>query len=224
MPTHSSILAWRILWAEEPGGLQSTGSQRVRHNWTTNTHFPESILGTYWPGEFIFQYHIFLPFHTVHGVLAARLMEWSAIPSSSGPRFVRSLHYDLSILGALHGMAHSFVGLHKPLCHNKAVIHEGVLQSMGSRRSQSSPRLTSIESVMPSSHLMLCRPLLLLPPIPPSIRDFSNESTLHMRWPKSWSFSFSIIPSKETPGLISFRMDWLDLLAVFVPLYNSALT
>ena len=67
---------------------------------------------------------------------------------------------------------------------------------------------------MPSSRLILCRPLLLLPPIPPSIRVFSNESTLHIRWPKYWSFSFSIIPSKEHPGLISFRMDWLDLLAV----------
>ena len=78
--------------------------------------------------------------------------------------------------------------------------------------SQSSLRLTSIESVMPSSHLILCRSLLLLPPIPPNIRVFSNESTLLMRWPKYWSFSFSIIPSKEVPGLISFRMDWLDLL------------
>ena len=67
---------------------------------------------------------------------------------------------------------------------------------------------------MPSSHLILCRPLLLLPPIPPSIRVFSNKSTLHMRWPKYWSFSFSIIPSKEHPGLISFRMEWLDPLAV----------
>ena len=67
---------------------------------------------------------------------------------------------------------------------------------------------------MPSSHLILCRPLLLLPPIPPSIKVFSNESTLRMRWPKYWSFSYSIIPSKEIPGLISFRMDWLDLLAV----------
>ena len=67
---------------------------------------------------------------------------------------------------------------------------------------------------MPSSHLILCRPLLLLPPIPPSIRVFSNESILRMRWPKYWSFSFSIIPSNEHPGLISFRMDWLDLLAV----------
>ena len=73
-------------------------------------------------------------------------------------------------------------------------------------------RVASIKSVMPSSHLILCRPLLL-PPIPPSIRAFCNESTLHMRWPKYWSFSFSIIPSKEIPGLISFRMDWLDLLA-----------
>ena len=80
--------------------------------------------------------------------------------------------------------------------------------------SWSSLKLMSIESVMPSSHLILCRPLLLLPPIPPSIKVFSNESTLHMRWPKYWSFSFSIIPSKEIPGLISFRMNWLDLLAV----------
>ena len=78
----------------------------------------------------------------------------------------------------------------------------------------SSPNLMSIESVMPSSHLILCRPLLLLPPIPPSIRVFSNESTLCIRWPKYWCFSFSISPSKEHPGLISFRMDWLDLLAV----------
>ena len=70
------------------------------------------------------------------------------------------------------------------------------------------------ELVMPSSHLILCCPLLLLPPIPPSIRVFSNESTLRTRWPKYWSFSFSISPSNEHPGLISFRMDWLDLLAV----------
>ena len=88
------------------------------------------------------------------------------------------------------------------------------LASLSITNSRSSLKLTSIESVMSSSHLILCRPLLLLPPIPPSIRVFSNESTLHMRWPKDWSFSFSIIPSKEHPGLISFRMDWLDLLAV----------
>ena len=86
--------------------------------------------------------------------------------------------------------------------------------SLSITNSWSSLRLMYIESMMPSSHLILCRPLLLLPPIPPSIRVFSNESTLHIRWPKYWSFSFSISPSNEHPGLISFRMDWLDLLAV----------
>ena len=86
---------------------------------------------------------------------------------------------------------------------------------------RSSLRLMSIEPVMPSSHLILCRSLLPLPPIPPSIRVFSNESTLRMRWPKYWSFSFSIIPSKEIPGLISFRMDRLDLLAVQGTLESS---
>ena len=80
--------------------------------------------------------------------------------------------------------------------------------------SRSLPKLMSNESVMPSSHLILCHPLLLLPPIPPSIRVFSSESTLRMRWPNYWSFSFSISPSNERPGLISFRMDWLDLLAI----------
>ena len=86
--------------------------------------------------------------------------------------------------------------------------------SLSITKSRSSLRLTSIESVMPSSHVILCRPLLRLPLIPPSIRVFSNELTLCMRWPEYWSFSFSISPSNEHPGLISFRMDWLDLLAV----------
>ena len=86
--------------------------------------------------------------------------------------------------------------------------------SLSITNSRSSLKLMSTESVMPSSHLILCCSLLLLPPIPPSIRAFSNESTLHMRWPKYWSFSFCISPSNEHPGLISFRMDWLDLLAV----------
>ena len=92
-----------------------------------------------------------------------------------------------------------------------AAAHQASLSIINSR---SLLKLMSIESVMPSSHLILCRPLLLLPPIPPSIRVFSNESSLPMRWPKYWSFSFSISPSNKHPGLISFRMDWLDLLAV----------
>ena len=86
--------------------------------------------------------------------------------------------------------------------------------SLSITNSQSSLKLTCIELVMPSSYLILCRPLLLLPPMPPSIRVFSNESTIHMRWPKYWSFNFSIIPSNEHLGLISFRMDWLDILSV----------
>ena len=86
--------------------------------------------------------------------------------------------------------------------------------SLSITNSQSLLKLMSIESVMPSSHLILCRPLLLLPPIPPSIRVFSSESTLRMMWPEYWSFSFNVSPSNEHPGLISFRMDWLDLLAV----------
>ena len=86
--------------------------------------------------------------------------------------------------------------------------------SLSITNSQSLPKLMSIESVMPSNHRILCRPLLLLPSIIPSIRVFSDESALHIRWPKYWSFSFNISPSNEHSGLISFRMDWLDLLAV----------
>ena len=95
--------------------------------------------------------------------------------------------------------------------------------SLSITNSQSSPKLMCIESVMPSSHLILCRPLLLLLPILPSIRIFSNESTLHMRWPKYWSFSLSISPSNEYPGLDSFRMDWLNLLAVQGTLLDEAI-
>ena len=85
--------------------------------------------------------------------------------------------------------------------------------SLSITNSQNLLKLMSIESVMPPNHLILCRPLLLLPPIPPSIRVFSNESALHIRWPKYWSFSFNISPCNEHPGLISFRTDWLDLLS-----------
>ena len=95
-------------------------------------------------------------------------------------------------------------------------MHFGLLfqTPLSSTISQSLLKLRSIELVMPSNYLILCHPLLLLPSIFPSIRVFSNESTLHMRWPKYWSFSFNISPSNEHPGLISFRVDWLDLLAV----------
>ena len=108
----------------------------------------------------------------------------------------------------MHQFSHSVVSESlRPMNHSMP----GLLSITISR---SSLKLTSIESVMSSSHLILGRPLLLLPPILPSTRVFSNESTLRMRWSNYWSFSFSIIPSKEIPGLISFRMDWLDLPAV----------
>ena len=97
----------------------------VLHN--CPSFFPSSILDTFWPGELIFQYHIFLPYHTVHGVLAAKVLEWVAIPSSSEPCFVRTLHYDPFILSDLNDMAQNFPELCKPLCHDKAVIHEGHL-------------------------------------------------------------------------------------------------
>ena len=131
---------------------------------------------------------------------------WSGIPIS-----LRIFH---SLLWPTHSKAFSSV---QSLSHVRLFATPWMAAcqaSLSITNSQSSLRLTSIESVMPSSHLILCRPLLLLPPIPPSIRVFSNESTLLMRWPKYWRFSFNISPSNEHPGLISFRMDWLDLLAV----------
>ena len=100
------------------------------------------------------------------------------------------------------------------LSHVQLFVTTAHQASLSITNSQSSPKLMSIESVMPSSHLILCCPLFLLPPIPPSIRVFSNESTLHMRWQKYWSISFSNSPSNEYPRLISFRMHCLDLLAV----------
>jgi len=106
-------------------------------------------------------------------------------------------------------------------------MNRGTQATLSITNSRSSLKLTSIESVMPSSHLILCRPLLLLPPIPPSIRVSSNESTLHMRWPKYWSFSCGISPSNEHPGLIAliaFRMDLLDPLAVQGTLESSPTT
>ena len=149
MATHSSTLALKIPWMEEPGRLQLMVSQRFRHDWVVTS----------------LRYH-----NSVQSLSHVRLFvtPWIAARQAS-----------LSITN-----------------------------------SWSSLKLTSIESVMPSSHLILCHPLLLLPSIPPSIRVFSNESTLRMRWPKYWSFSLNISPSNEHPGLVSFRVDWLDLLAV----------
>ena len=152
MAIHSSILAWKIPWTEESGGLQFLGLQRVRHNWATNTRLDS------------------VQFSSVQSLSCVQLF---ATPWT-------------------------------PACQ----------ASLSITNSWSLPKLMPIESVMLFNHLILCHPLLLLPSIFPSMRVFSNESALGMRWPKYWTFSFSISPSKEHPGLIAFRMDWLDLLAV----------
>ena len=149
MATHFSILAWRIPWTEEPGELQSMGSQRVRHDW--------ALMHT----------------RVLSSVQSLSRVWLFATPWTAARQASRSI-----------------------------------------TNSWSPPKPLSIESVMPSSHLSLHRPLLLLPSIFPSIRVFSSESALRIRWPKYWSFSFSISPSNEHPGLTSFRVDWLDLLAV----------
>jgi len=123
---------------------------------------------------------------------------------------------DVETLKCQPNVVGSSVQISRSVVSNSLQPHESAARqaSLSITISRSSLKLMSIESVMQSSHLILCRPLFLLPPIPHSIKLFSNESTLCMRWPKYWSFSFSIIPSKEHPGLIFFRMDWLDLLAV----------
>ena len=108
-----------------------------------------------------------------------------------------------------------FIQFSRPVMSNSATPWTAAHQaSLFITNSQSLLKLMSVESVMPSHHIILCHPLFLLPSIFPSIRVFSNQSVFHMRWPKYWSFSFRISPSNEHPGLISFRMDWLDLLAV----------
>ena len=133
---------------------------------------------------------------------------WNALPQLSIPKDPLSLKSQLK-----RSQPYLFIHFSHSVMSGclRIAAHQASLSIINSR---SLPKLTSIESVMPSSHLILCRPLLLLPQILHSIRVFSNESTLHMRWPKYWSLSFSISPSKEHPRLISFRMDWLDLLAV----------
>ena len=136
------------------------------------------------------------PGSSVHGILQVRVLEWGAIAFST----------DTAKLSSVQLLSRVWLFVTPWIAARQA--------SLSITKSRSSLRLMSIESVMPSSHLIACRPLLLLLPLPPSIKVFSNESTIRMRWPKYWSFSFSIIPSKEHPGLISFRMDWLDLLAV----------
>ena len=173
-----------------------------------------------------------LPGLSVHRILQARTLEWAVI-SFSNPCL--RIQNNLCKYVALKELEHDFLLLKCVL----SIVQFSSVQSLSCVRLFATPWVTArqaslsitnpqsllklrpIESVMPSSHLIPCHPLLLLPPIPPSIRVFSNESTLRMRWPKYWSFSFSINPPSDHPGLISSRMDWLDLLAVQGALKSS---
>ena len=172
------------------------------------------------------------PGSLVHGSFQAWLLEWVAVSFSRGSSRPR----DWTRVSSIVGRRFTVWATREPLAPPReiatvqcSVQFSSVAQlfrlfatpwiaarqaSLSITNSRSLPKPMPIELVMPSSHLILCRPLVLLPPIPPSIGVFSSESTLHIRWPKYWSFSFSISPPNEHPGLISFRMDWLDLLAV----------
>ena len=152
-------------------------------------------------------------------ILQPRTLGWVIVPFSRGPPGDPNPGTNPGLPHCrqiLHQLSHKFSSV-QSLSHVRLFATPWIAArhaSLPITITRRSLRLTSIESVMPSGHLILGRPLLLLPPIPPSIRVFSNEPTLRMRWPKYWSFSFGVIPSKEIPELISFRMDWLDLLAV----------
>ena len=143
---------------------------------------------------------------SIHGISQARILGWVAISYSRYENKCINKTICVVSISSVQSLSRVWLFATPWIAASQA--------SVSITNSWYSPRLMSIESVMPSSHLILCRPLLLLPPIPPSITVFSNESTLHTRWPKYWSFSLSISPSNEHPGLVSFRMDWLDLLAV----------
>ena len=202
-------------WTEEPGGLQSMGSQRVRCYCATHTftsfqwymvlsHMIICHLYIFFGGVSI---QIFCPFLSwiicfLVWLLRVLCIFWIQVIYQICvlPVFLPSLFSSVQLLSRVRFFATPWITAHQA--------------SLSITNSQSPPKPMSIQSVMPSSHLILCCPLLLLPSIFPSIRVFSNESALHIRWPKYWSFSFNISPSNEHPGLISFRMDWLDLLAV----------
>ena len=158
-----------------------------------------------------------------HEILQERILEWVSMPSSRGssqPRY-GTLYLLISPALASKFLTREALSVQLSSIQSLSSVQRFVTPwtaacqaSLSIINTWSPPKPMSIKSVMISSHLILCRPLLLLPPVPPSIRVFSNESTLRMMWPKYWSFSFNISPSNEHSGLISFRMDWLDLLAV----------
>ena len=229
MTTHSSILAWKISWSEEPGGLQSVGSQGTEQNWAC-THGTARLCISPFPAYCILE--VSQPFFilsclcrpSVQSVsVSAEIVDWIHKPHPNcflqnvlSHLFCIFSNMDMSMLKKIRQYVLQFSSV-QSLSRVQLFATPWIAArqaSLSITNSQISPKLICIELVMPSSHLILCCRPLLLPPILPSIKVFSNESTLRMRYPKYWSFSLSISPSNEHPGLISFRMDWLDLLAV----------
>ena len=184
-------LSTSVFWGGEFQGLWDC---RVEHDWATFTFTT------------LFQLHLSLIFNILHHIGNIITCLIHMIESVGKEQMSLFTYVEYLWLSSVQSLSHVRLFVTPWIAACKA--------SLSITNNWSSLRLASIESVMPSSHLTLCRPLLLLPPIPPSIRVFSNESTLHMKWPKYWSFSFSIIPCKEIPGLIFVRMDSLDLFAV----------
>ena len=288
MATHSSILVWRFLWRGEPDRLQSMGSQRVRHNWTTEffhftfslSHDTEQILWMAVQHHYISQGDydvttnlfaacykrcrtldlIFLSCNPTHYTRAfiwpidahgferqeeSVILWWHMVSLSIKKSYSDAVSVTVYAWylwsGNRYALCHPFWGwdfsvrdfkdaecMSLVLTQNNVSSVQSISRvqlfaipwitarqaSLSITNSQGSPKPTPIELVMPFNHPIFCRPLLLLPSIFPSIRVFSNESALHIRWPQYWSFSFNISPSNEHPGLISFKIDWLDLLAV----------
>ena len=204
----------RWQWAGKPGVLQSMGSQSWTRlsNWTKTSVQSRANFYLQLKQDFL----EYFPCHAVNPVLLVWVVV-VVVQSLSCVQLCESMDGKMSGSSVLQFSSVQSLSRVWLFATPWIVV---LLASLSITISWGSLKLTSIESVMPSSHLILCHPLFLLPPIPPSIRVFFNESTFCMRWPKSWSFSFSIIPSKEHPGLISFRMDWLDLLAVQETLKN----
>ena len=187
MATNSSILAWRIPWTEEPGVLQPMGSQRVRHDWANST--------------FTFTLHICWLWKSAQSLVISPILVLFYLYQWTG--FFCVFPYFFVISCCCSSVAQSCPTLWPAACQ----------ASLSFTISQSLIKLKSIKSVMPYNHLIFCHPLLLLPSIFPSIRVFSNESALPIRWSKYWSFSFRISLSSEYSGLISFKIDWFDFLA-----------
>ena len=208
MATHSNILAWRIPWTEEPDRLQSTGSQELD---TTVTKPPPVLSGKQRADKLSHRGTQHTSF-----VLCEPVAHWPKRLKWSFSEFIGRQIYFTFMKSSQRCRCRGLISV-QSLSHVQLFVTPWTAARQAFlfiTNSWNLTKLISIESVMPSNHFNLCHPLLLLPSIFPSIRVFSNESTLHIRWPKDWSFSFNFSSSNEYLGLISFRMDRLDLLAV----------